>query len=241
MGVRDEGHDQSALRRAPEPHDRCRRVTRAPSDQLERLCRAAVTVTGVNSCGVTMLTDGGQSVTAHASAPQAQVVEDLQHTLGEGPGVDASLSGAAVLVPDLADSGDPALARWPTFARDAVDSGVLAAFAFPLLLGTARIGAMNLYRDSPGGLSSEQLTRGLATADSVAMTLGEKGDGLPAPDQVDPMRVHQAAGMAMIQLGVPIDQALLRMRAIAYSEGTTVDELAAALVLRQRRLSQEDE
>ena len=73
------------------------------------------------------------------------------------------------------------------------------------------------------------------------MTLGEKGDGLPAPDQVDPMRVHQAAGMAMIQLGVPIDQALLRMRAIAYSEGTTVDELAAALVLRQRRLSQEDE
>ena len=95
MGVRDEGHDQSALPRAPEPHDRCRRVTRAPSDQLERLCRAAVSVTGVNSCGVTMLTDGGQSVTAHASAPQAQAVEDLQHTLGEGPGVDASLSGAA--------------------------------------------------------------------------------------------------------------------------------------------------
>ena len=94
-----------------------------------------------------MLTDGGQSVTAHASAPLAQAVEDLQHTLGEGPGVDASLSGAAVLVPDLADSGDPALARWPTFARDAVDSGVLAAFAFPLLLGTARIGAMSLYRE----------------------------------------------------------------------------------------------
>jgi hypothetical protein len=216
-------------------------VTRTPSDQLERLCRVAVTVTGVNSCGVTMLTDGGQSVTAHASAPQAQAVEDLQHTLGEGPGVDASLSGAAVLVPDLADHDDPALARWPTFARDAVDTGVLAAFAFPLLLGTARIGAMSLYRSSPGALSSEQFTRGLATADSVAMTLAENGDGLPAPDQTDPMRVHQAAGMAMIQLGVPIDQALLRMRAVAFAEGNTVDELADAIVLRRRRLSQEDE
>ena len=75
----------------------------------------------------------------------------------------------------------------------------------------------------------------------MALTLAQKGDGLPVPDQADPMRVHQAAGMAMVQLGVPIDQALLRMRAVAFSEGTTVDDLADALLLRRRRLSQEDE
>jgi hypothetical protein len=46
--------------------------------------------------------------------------------------------------------------------------------------------------------------------------------------------------MAMVQLGVPIDQALLRMRAIAYAEGTTVDQLANAIVNRRRRLAQED-
>jgi hypothetical protein len=218
----------------------CRHVTRAPADQLEWLCRAAVTVTGVSSCGVTMLTDGGQSVTAHASAPQAQLVEDLQHTLGEGPGVDASRSGAAVLVPDLSDTRDPSIARWPTFAAEAVQAGVLAAFAFPLLLGTARIGAMSLYRAQPGSLTSEQVSQGRITADSVALTLAEKGDGLPRNNQGDPMRVHQAAGMAMVQLGVPIDQALLRMRAIAYAEGTTVDQLADAIVNRRRRLSQED-
>jgi hypothetical protein len=188
-----------------------------------------------------MLTDGGQSVTAHASAPQAQVVEDLQHTLGEGPGVDASNSGAAVLVPDLTDATDPALARWPTFASEAVDTGVLAAFAFPLLLGTARIGAMSLYRNEAGALTSTQLSQGLVTADSVAMSLAEKGDGLPVADQADPMRVHQAAGMAMVQLGVPIDQALLRMRAVAFADGITVDELADAVLRRERRLAQEDE
>jgi GAF domain len=218
-------------------------VTKAPSDELEWLCRAAVTVTGVSSCGVTMLTESGQSVTAHTSALQAQVVEDLQHTFGEGPGVDASRSGALVLVPDLADPADPALARWPTFAREAVDSGVLAAFAFPLLLGSSRIGAMSLYRDAPGGLSPQQLTQGLATADSVAFSLAEKGDGLPATDEIDqgdPMRVHQAAGMAMVQLGVPIDQALLRMRATAFTEGITVDELADAVVSQRRRLDEED-
>jgi len=187
-----------------------------------------------------MLTDGGQSVTAHASAPQARAVEDLQHTLGEGPGVDASNSGAAVLVPDLRDAADPTLTRWPTFARGAVDTGVIAAFAFPLLLGTARIGAMSLYRSAPGALNSAQLSHGLATAGSVALTLAEKGDGLPPPGAGDPMRVHQAAGMAMVQLGVPIDQALLRMRAIAFAEGTSVDELADAVLTRRRRLSEED-
>jgi hypothetical protein len=154
--------------------------------------------------------------------------------------VDASNSGAAVLVPDLGDASDPALARWPTFAREVVETGVLAAFAFPLLLGTARIGAMSLYRNAPGALNSEQLTHGFLTADSVALTLAQTHDGLPAPDQSDPMKVHQAAGMAMVQLGVPIDQALLRMRAIAYAEGTTVDQLADALLTRSRRLSQED-
>ena len=54
------------------------------------------------------------------------------------------------------------------------------------------------------------------------------------------MTVHQAAGMVMVQLDVPIDQALLRMRAIAYAEGQTVDELADAIVARHRRLSKEE-
>jgi hypothetical protein len=216
-------------------------MTSPVKDQLEWLCETTVAVTEVSCCGVTMVTRGGQSVTAHATDPRAKAVEDLQHTLGEGPGVAASASGAAVLVPDLSDGSEASLARWPVFARDAVGLGVLAAFAFPLLLGTSRIGALSLYRTAPGGLTPQQLSQGLVAADSVALTLAEKGDGLPArSDYPDPMRVHQAAGMAMVQLGVPIDQALLRMRAIAYAEGQTVDQLADSILLRRRRLSQED-
>jgi hypothetical protein len=44
----------------------------------------------------------------------------------------------------------------------------------------------------------------------------------------------------MVQLGLPIDEALLRLRAAAYAEGKTVDELADAIVDRRRRLSKED-
>ncbi len=209
-------------------------------DELVWLCRSAVKATGVTSCGVTMATAGGQSVTAHASDLRAGDVEDLQHTLGEGPGVAASGSGAAVLVPDLADADDTENERWPTFAKEAVELGIRAAFAFPLLLGSSSVGALSFYRTRSGELSPDGVSHARVAADAVAMTLAEPGEVPSAVEQLDPMRVHQAAGMVMVQLGVPIDQALVRMRATAFAEGLSVDELADAIVERRRRLSKED-
>jgi hypothetical protein len=216
-------------------------VTADPTHELVWLCDTAVSMTGVSSCGVTMTTLRGQSVTAYASDAHAQAIEDLQHTLGEGPGVSASDSGAAVLVPDLQDPRDRSLERWPTFATESISTGIRAAFAFPLLLGTSSVGALSLYRREAGDLSTDAVSRGWVTADAVALTLADPGQ--PAKDEhalSDPMRVHQAAGMVMVQLDLPIDQALVRMRATAFAEGQTVDELADAIVTRRRRLSEED-
>ncbi len=158
-----------------------RRVTSGPvEDQLEWLCQAAVAVTEVSCCGVTMMTQGGQSVTAHASDERARAVEDLQHTLGEGPGVAASASGAAVLVPDLRNGHPDSLDRWPMFARDAVELGRPGRVRVPVAAGhVADRGASTSTAPRPGALSSQQLSQGLAAADSVAMTLAENGDGLP--------------------------------------------------------------
>jgi hypothetical protein len=210
-------------------------------EQLVWLCESAVQMTGVSCCGVTMVTSGGQSVTAHASDELARVVEDLQHTLGEGPGVATSASGAAVIAPDLEDLHDPGVAQWTTFAKDAVELGIRAAFTFPLLLGTSSLGAFSLYRLESGELGSEGALHGWVTAEAVARTLAGSGETVPGSiENLDPMRVHQAAGMVVVQLGVPIDQALLRMRGTAYSEGVSVDELAETIVQRRRRLSWED-
>jgi hypothetical protein len=210
-------------------------------EQLVRLCDEIVSATGVSSCGVMMATSAGQGLTAHASDARARAVEDLQHTVGEGPGVAACASGVAVLVPDLADARDGTVARWPTFAKDALGLGVHAAFAFPLLLGASRLGALSLYREEAGALSPADVSHGQVAADAVAIRLAEPGGQHPnGTAQVDPMRVHQAAGMVMVQLDVPIDQALLRLRAAAYADGLTVDELADAIVQRRRRLLKED-
>ena len=210
-------------------------------EQMASLCGALLRVTGVDSCGVMMTSSGGPGVTAHATDPQARAAEDLQHTLGEGPGIAASQSGAAVLLPDLSDSHDPALERWPTFAKEAVDIGIHAAFAFPLLLGTAPIGALSLYQNEPGHLSTEQASRSWLTAEVVALALADQAEQISVEtENLDPMQVHQAAGMVMVQLGVSIDEALLRLRATAFAQGLTVDELADAVVQRRQRILKED-
>ncbi len=147
-----------------------------------------------------MVTSGGQSVTAHASNLLAGTVEDLKHTLGEGPGVAASDSGAAVLVPDLVDLTDVNAGQWPTFAKESAAIGVRAAFAFPLLLGTASSGAFSLYRTAAGGLSLDELSQGWISADAVALTLAGPEEHLVEAGHLDPMRVHQAAGV-VVQVG----------------------------------------
>jgi GAF domain-containing protein len=216
-------------------------VTTDPTHELVWLCDTAVSMTGVSSCGVTMVTRAGQSVTAYATSKEAHAVENLQHTLGEGPGVAASDSGAAVLVPDLQDRSDRSIDQWPTFAAESRGTGIRAAFAFPLLLGTLSIGALSLYRRGAGQLTPEGISRGWVTADAVALSLADPGEPVGRQsDLMDPMRVHQAAGMVTVQLDLPIDQALVRMRATAFAEGVTVDELADAIVERRRRLSKED-
>jgi hypothetical protein len=54
------------------------------------------------------------------------------------------------------------------------------------------------------------------------------------------MQVHQATGMVAVQLGVTVGEALLRLRAHAFTEGSGVAELAADVVARRVRFEMED-
>jgi AmiR/NasT family two-component response regulator len=47
--------------------------------------------------------------------------------------------------------------------------------------------------------------------------------------------VHQAAGMVAVQLGVTADEALVRLRALAFAGDASILDTAEAVVDRQRR------
>jgi len=177
-------------------------------------------------------------------------LEDLQFTLGQGPGLDAA-AGATVLIADLA----AAAARWPVFAPGAAALGVRAVFALPLRIGAISVGALLAHRATPGPLADGALADAFALADAVTVLLlhrqstgtdrAETAGDEPGPNWAHPAtyraQVHQATGMISVQLGVSLAEALVRLRAHAYADGRLIAEVAADVVARRLRFDDHDE
>ncbi len=208
--------------------------------RLQRLCRAARRDLAAIGVGVSMVSEAGGLLTAAASSPDSARVEELQFTMGEGPCLAAFASRRPVLVANLSEA---ATTTWPGYGPAAHDHGVRAVFAFPLQVGTARLGALDVYRDQPGALSAWALSRALTFAELAMQTVLEaheavagRGDSFWTDGDDAHFEVYQAQGMVMIQLGVAPAEALSRMRAHAYANDLKLGEVAQDILRRRLRL-----
>jgi GAF domain len=194
-----------------------------------------------------MMSDPAQRVLMHTTGTRASELEEVQFTLGEGPCVDAFVSGTPVLVPDLGAAGWQA--RWPGFAVAGTAAGAAAVFAFPLVLGAIRVGVLGLYREAPGSLSPRALADVLMCADMALQLVldsraGTNGDGDGRAHDGWALdgwpnghaEVYQATGMVSAQRGVRLEEALALLRAYAFAHDRALDEVASAVVARRLRL-----
>jgi hypothetical protein len=213
--------------------------------RLCRLCKAAARTVPASWVGVSMIGEDGMRGVAAASDPACETLEELQFVLGEGPCIDAFASRRTVLEPDLDHGGST---RWLAYAPAAHAQGVRAVFAFPLQVGAARLGVMDVYRDCPGALSDESLAQALTCAEVAVETLldaqgraviGQAAAGLD--DALDSHYViYQAQGMTMVDLGVPLADALARLRAHAFSQDRPLREVALDIVAGRLRLQPDE-
>jgi hypothetical protein len=212
---------------------------------LQRLCRTAARALAVEAAGISVMPSMGEAARLAASGPRAADLEQLQFTLGEGPCQDAYELGRPVLVPDLAEA---ALSRWPGYAPAVLERSVLAVFAFPLQVGTAKLGVLDIYRESVGSLSAASVVQALAFAavatagliDSQDPTLSRRSEGVGWDDALPvSAELYQAQGMVQVQLGVPLDEAMIRIRAYAFAEGRNLLEVARDIVARKIALDDE--
>ena len=110
-------------------------------------------------------------------------------------------------------------------------------------MGTVRLGALDLYRDGPGGLSDDQHADALAMSDVIAdWVLDVQADAPPGLVAGELERdadfhyvVHNAAGMVSVQLGASITEALIRLRAYAFSNDRLLRDVSADVVARKLR------
>ena len=210
----------------------------------QHACLACVKALSLRGAGLVLAGGVGKLEPVYATGAEAGGVTDLQLALGEGPGVDAAESGTPVVVGDL--SADGSLRRWPSFAPRAAGHGVRAMYSVPLALGALRLGVLDLHRGEPGEPDTEELLDAVVYADTALMLVLDDLGGLPAVSgtgeflDVYPAlwraEVHQAAGMVSVQLGVPVLEALVRLRAHAYRRGRPLAEVARAVVERRLRL-----
>jgi len=133
---------------------------------LDHLVERIVEVMPVTGAGVTLISPGLAPRYVAASNDAALRYEQLQTTVGQGPCLLAYKSGEAVSVPNLATDD-----RFPKFAPPAVDYGLAAAFTFPLRHGDGRLGALDLYRDTPGPLDPRDLKAAQTLADVASAYL----------------------------------------------------------------------
>jgi len=214
------------------------------SGLLERVCRAATAALSASGAGISVMTDDGTRGVSAASDPDSARMEDLQFVLGEGPCVEAFTSRRPVLVPDLADDRPT---RWPFYSPAAQRDGLRAVFAFPLQIGGARLGVLDVFRTRSGALTDDELGDALTFADVTVAALLDRQERAGRGGTIDDLslavehraELFQAQGMVMVQLGLSLGAALARMRAYAYAENRSLDEVARDVVARQLHFERE--
>lgn len=202
---------------------------------LRRVCQTAARTLSASGAGISVLTDDGLRGVCAASDQRSERIEEMQFVLGEGPCIDAFDSRRPVLVPELTDE---AAARWPMYGPAAHASGVRAVFAFPLQMGAARLGVMDVFRDRAGALSDGQLSDAMTFADVTMGTLLDQHEARDSGDEVADAvdcraELFQAQGMVMVQIGGTISEAMARMRAYAYAENRRLGDIARDVVARR--------
>jgi hypothetical protein len=198
---------------------------------LVRGCRKLCPADGVS---LSLMAMGQAEGASAASDGLATAAQDLEFSLGEGPGTDAFVMGGPVVVSDISNADG----RWPHYVRAAERAGVRAVYVFPLQMGAAKLGLLTLYGSTPGSLTDNELATSLAVADAVSQILvglqsGAEPEALsPALEDGAAFRsvVHQATGVLAARFACSIEEALVRLRGTAFSSDRTLPDVAADIV-----------
>ncbi|MDJ0336856.1 GAF and ANTAR domain-containing protein [Cryobacterium sp. PH31-O1] len=177
-------------------------------------------------------------------------LDELQFDLGEGPRWEAARTRLPVLEPRIREAAHP---LWPIFSSALMDTAVEALYVFPLTLGALDVGIVELYSRTPGVLDRTDRAKALVLANETAWNLLDRllrvqestgnGDAVAAP-RTSPLsrrEIHQATGMVLVQMNVTPTDALLVLRAHAFSQGKTVRTIAGEVVARSLQFSPEND
>ena len=203
-------------------------------DFMHMLTNRSVQLLDVSAAGLLLADPRGDLRVVAASSEAARLLELFQLQNDEGPCLDCFRSGQPVQAADLAAVAP----RWPRFAPAAGQAGFTAVQALPMRLREQVIGALNLFRASPGPFDPTNVRVGQALADVATISLLQERNMRHSDTLNEQLQtalnsrviIEQAKGKLAERLGLDMDQAFNLLRESARTQNRRLSDLAQAFV-----------
>lgn len=195
---------------------------------VEQIVRFARTSVGADHAGITMI-NGKHLETVGHTDDLVWDLDELQHTLSEGPCVDAATEGRTVRSTDLAND-----ARWPLWGPAAADAGMHSILSIELHARGQRVGALNLYGDrfkqfgDEDAVLAKMFAYHAASALAVARQEEQLRQALDTREQIG-----QAQGILMERFDIDASQAFNVLRRYSQEHNIKLVNVASQLITRR--------
>jgi GAF domain-containing protein len=194
------------------------------------LTERSIELLDASAAGLLLVDPLGALQVVAATSEATETVELFQIQNAEGPCHDCCRTGAPVDVPVLESRRD----RWRLFVPVALEAGFRAAHAVPLRLRGDVLGALNLFRSEAVPLTAADLSTAQALADVATITLVQSRAAEGARivrNQLEQalssrVTIEQAKGVLAERLRCSVDEAFVRLRRHARTNGLRLSEVA---------------
>jgi GAF domain-containing protein len=214
--------------------------SRLGSSRAERICHVASSLLGAVEVSISLFVDNAYLSLA-TSGSLALLLDETQFQLGDGPVFESQNSTVPVVVEDISSS-DARLA-FPAFGPIAHEKKIGSIAVFPVRVGNAKLGTLNVYRERVGPLGAEQYANGLIAASFALTEAIDQQAGVIAsvstgeiPHRFASSHLQIAAGMVAESLGCSIVESLVLIRARAFADSVPVVEIAKQIQERKLML-----
>lgn len=193
--------------------------------------------------GVTRVLEHQLDEVLFVSDERARLLEEAQQVVGEGPAVDALRIGGPVFRPARIDGRQDTV--WDPLAEQLWPETVGSVCSSPVQFGAVVLAVVTV--SAPGAVTSSAaiVREVLVTAEGIGQAM-LVGDASATPSAISPlveplrMVVHQATGMVSVQMGVPLREALLALRAAAFASSVSLTNIARQVVRGERSFDELD-
>jgi GAF domain-containing protein len=210
-------------------------ATSSFEDLMQAVADLAVrAVPAAATCGITLSEDGHVITVASADA-LARLLDEQQYQVLDGPCLEAIRTARVVLSDDLGIER-----RWDGYPAMAVAHGVRSVLSSPLMVGSAPIGALNLYATAAGAFTPDaRAAAGQLTA-LAAATMTAAMRHFDETTLTDHLRtalssrsvIDQAIGIIIGMQRCPPETAFDILRTVSQNRNIPLREVAADLVAR---------